>query len=452
MNVDSLIKNLVAYATAHLHLDELDEIYARNRLIELFGLTDYNPDSEVDIDAIYELASPDLIVEPMLSYAIEKGLIPAEKADTLYSKIMDIVSLKPSEVTEMFEMIRKKSSPKAFDWLYDYGVKVGEIDPLFDKTERWEAKATQHKIEVMIDRYSEPDNSPKNAYPSCRFCKENEGFVGKNTLRTIPLDISDGKWFFRYSPRPCLIQQGYVISDEHAPIKPTAEILTDMATFVNSYNPMFYIATASGNHGHFVTGFKSTPLFKSPILKTIKSKQYPYMSVSIPDWYVNVVRVSHTNKEKTVECAEKLITAWLSSANDRSVYVICRKIEQEYSFEIFAMSSNAVPKAAHSNIKSGELDISDCLGLFTLPSRISGQLEKLEGILAGKTPNEPLTGDMKVHQKMLDKLLKEGGDNVSPLEARLNLHDEINAIAEKALNDSKVVSDEEFATFVQNTL
>ena len=129
------VESLLYYAQAHLLLDDLDVIWARNLLLDELKLHDY-VQYEVDYDAIEALDRPDTVLEPLVSYAVDNGIITDDKREYFAGKLMNIVCKRPAEITDIFNDLHRKSAVKAFDWLYDYGIKsdcaiapVGDIVP-----------------------------------------------------------------------------------------------------------------------------------------------------------------------------------------------------------------------------------------------------------------------------------------------------------------------------------
>ena len=113
------IESLLYYAQAHLLLDDLDVMYVRNRILDELKLTEYE-EYEVDYEAIDALTAPDAVLNPIVNYAVETGIITEADREYFGDKIMALVMLRPSEVADMFDSLKNKSSKKAFDWLYDY--------------------------------------------------------------------------------------------------------------------------------------------------------------------------------------------------------------------------------------------------------------------------------------------------------------------------------------------
>ena len=75
------------------------------------------------------------------------------------------------------------------------------------------------------------------------------------------------------------------------------------------------------------------------------------------------------------------------------------------------------------------------MGYFVLPTKLSEQLKQVQLYLDGTMPfdaaNMPAT--IKPFAKMIERMLGEQGGTVSKLEAKLNVHDEIDAACEKIL-------------------
>ena len=94
MIIDASIERLLQYAQSHLLLDDLDVVYKRNVLLDLLGLKEYTV-YEVEYDAIDAMETPDEVLSPIISYALEKGIIQPGQEEYFGNKVMDIVSLTP---------------------------------------------------------------------------------------------------------------------------------------------------------------------------------------------------------------------------------------------------------------------------------------------------------------------------------------------------------------------
>ena len=79
------IEGLLYYAQAHLLLDDLDVVYVRNRILDELKLTDYE-EYEVDYEAIEAMTAPDEVLNPIVNYAVENGIIQGMTETTLVPK------------------------------------------------------------------------------------------------------------------------------------------------------------------------------------------------------------------------------------------------------------------------------------------------------------------------------------------------------------------------------
>jgi len=101
----SNIKNLINYAYEYLDLHQDDELYVRNRLLEACFMEEYNEDDLKLVD-VKNLDYPDSIINPILDDLILSGKIKEEQREYQLCKIMDIISLKPSEMEAKFRSFK----------------------------------------------------------------------------------------------------------------------------------------------------------------------------------------------------------------------------------------------------------------------------------------------------------------------------------------------------------
>ncbi len=94
------IKKLVAYGLLTGLIEKEDEIYATNRLLELFGMDELEDGDDVSM-TVEELEP---VLKELLDYACEKGLIEDSIVyrDLFDTKIMGLLTPRPSEVIRTF--------------------------------------------------------------------------------------------------------------------------------------------------------------------------------------------------------------------------------------------------------------------------------------------------------------------------------------------------------------
>lgn len=144
MNIYFNIEKLITYAKIHLLLDEANEIYVRNAIMQKLNLSEYE-DCEIDEEEIEEYENPYGILDELFAYAVQNDIVSADKRQLFDAEIMDIVSLRPGEMEDMFESLSKNQA-KALEWVCDYAVKNGSSKVDFN---RWENKGDKN-IEVVF--------------------------------------------------------------------------------------------------------------------------------------------------------------------------------------------------------------------------------------------------------------------------------------------------------------
>ena len=114
---NALVANLVEYAKKKLYLGKYDAVYALNQLIAEFGFASpASPD-----DDIGELQTD--ILDPLVGYAIERGLTAPEDALLYETKIMGYVTPAPGEVISRFDDIASSAgAEKATKYLNEISV------------------------------------------------------------------------------------------------------------------------------------------------------------------------------------------------------------------------------------------------------------------------------------------------------------------------------------------
>ncbi|MDR0425860.1 MAG: UDP-glucose--hexose-1-phosphate uridylyltransferase [Clostridiales bacterium] len=489
MIIYSHIENLLTYAKAHLFLDELDVVYVRNRLLTDLKLTGYT-EYEVDCDAIEEMTNPDAVLTPIVEYAVAEGVIKEDAREAFATHVMDAVSIRPSEVADIFSGLHGRSPQKAFDWLYDYAVKNDYVkQSRIAKNKHWDAKGTKGKLEVTIN-LSKPEKNnadiaaakktKEERYPACDICVENEGYCGhgmcRQNLRTIPLTLGGEEWFWQFSPYSYFNQHGIAVNLSHTPMKVNGDTVRKLLDFVD-FAPAYFIGCNAAlpiiggsilTHDHFQGGMKQLPMHKAPILTKLKCAEYPYVDTGIVDWYNSVVRLCGANKELMIEYASKIIAAWetytdesigilaKTSEQHNGVTPVARKLDDKYVMDLIFRNNrtseefpdgiyHAHPEYHH--IKREAIGLIEAMGLFILPGRLDGHLKEIEKYLTKevKYSKPALPDEMKIYAPMIEKLTKEA-PKCSAIEAQLNIKDEINRICEGILDNTAVFKKDEAGT------
>lgn len=481
--LENEIKNLINYAKYHLNLNENDEIYIRNRLLETLHEEEFEEeliDSRSLID-VTTLTCPDVVIKPLIDAAIKQKIIIDSEREFFLCKLLDIVSLRPSEVIEQFNNHYQKAPLDAFQWLEKYNIANDYIKSTdIARNVRWTAENTAGKLVITIN-LSKPEKShsevKKNIttvtkYPKCVICPENEGYVGGRTtrqnLRGIPITLKGEKWFWQFSPYAYFNQHGIAINYRHTPMAINSETTTKLLDFVD-YNPSYFIGCNAAlpiiggsilSHDHFQGGLEKMPMhYAQPRYRYIV-KEFPDVQVSILEWYNSVIQLKSVNRDSIDKLARKIISSWKkyddyengiiarTEAQHNSITLIVRKDKEQYIVDMILRNNRTTDEYpeglfhAHQeyyNVKSEAIGLIEAMGLFILPARLKRQMVEINNYLCGMPYDSSLlTEDMQIHQEMIERLINLFGSNNNEEKAELIIKDEIARVCECILDNTAV--------------
>ena len=108
------IKALVEYGVRTGLIEAEDMIYTRNRLLEAFCEEDY---ADEEAEQSENLA---LLLDGLCDEAVKRGIIEdgATSRDLFDTKLMGLLTPRPSDVNRTFRALYKESPEKATDWFY----------------------------------------------------------------------------------------------------------------------------------------------------------------------------------------------------------------------------------------------------------------------------------------------------------------------------------------------
>lgn len=441
MTIHSYVEALLKYAEEFLLLDSLDESYIRERAYSLLNLGYPDEEMTVDVEDLEEMASPALIVNKIMNYALESGIVSAEETELFKARLMDCFVKRPSEIQEIFTSIAAKNAGKAVSWIQDYNVKSGFTS---EPIKRWEARSTKGKLEVSF-------LPQKSKAEVCKFCHDIEGHGIYRNLRVAPLEIDGTETYYIPSKYPKFNGQGYLALAEHKPLALNEKTLGLMVKFLAStagHFVAFKPCDCQKKHGHLVVGEKLLPIMKAEGLTQLKNKEYPYITLWLVDWYVPTIRMSSSTPDKLIEFALKTISAWNLPCG-----VAMRKHDNIYVLDLI-LTGNKEVKAKNAGLIRGKLDFAAFMGAFALDNEIYEDALKIEKLLT-KELNLKTAGNLDHLEQMIQKLMKEVGTaKLSPIEAALDVKEIINHTLEEALKDVAVfpVGSEELLVMIEQML
>ncbi len=447
MKIEIYIDSLVSYAMNTGLTQPEDHNVLVNRLLDILRLDSYEPSTEPLTEDLEE------ILKGILDYACQQGICQDDitSRDIFDTRIMGAVTPMPREIIKTFREKYAISPEAATDWYYQLS---GDTDYIrryrVKKDMRWVYKSNYGPIDISIN-LSKPEkdpkaiaaakNAPQSGYPKCQLCRENEGYAGRMNHparanhRIIPITIDGKDWCLQYSPYVYYNEHCIVFNSEHIPMvidKSAFKKLLDFVTlfphyFVGSNADLPIVGGSILSHEHFQGGHYTFAMEKAPIEKEISFKGFEDVSAGIVKWPMSVIRLNSTDKEKLVDLADKILSAW-RGYSDESVGVIAfdgephntitpiaRRRSDSYELDLVLRCNITTeehplgvfhPHADKHHIKKENIGLIEVMGLAILPSRLKTELAALEeAILAGRD----ITGDeaLAKHVNWVDSLKKQ---------------------------------------------
>ncbi|ALS26528.1 galactose-1-phosphate uridylyltransferase [Paenibacillus sp. 32O-W] len=468
-----LIERLVRFARQRGMTEPLDEPYARNALLHLFGF-DVPYEGELPEE---RLDSPLPLLEPLLDYGYSIGLIPDNTTtyrDLLDARIMGLLMPRPSETAAAF---RRRAETEglmaATDAFYRLNIDANYIRmDRIRKNEYWLHETPYGKLEITIN-LSKPEKDPKeiamlkslppSRYPKCLLCADNVGYAGRadhparQNLRVLPVTLGGEQWFFQYSPYVYYNEHSIVFHSEHVPMQISSATFERLLDFVEQF-PHYFIGSNADlpivggsilNHDHFQAGRHTFPMEEAPVEALFAHPDLPDVRYGIVKWPMSVVRVAGTNREQALEAASRLLDAWRGYSDaeaDILAYterngartphntitpIVRLRDNGEYEIDLVLRNNRTSeehpdgifhPHRELHHVKKENIGLIEVMGLAVLPGRLKSQLEQIAAYLSGSAVwNESEVRDaahpLHAHADWIAALVAEWGTALSPEEA-----------------------------------
>jgi UDPglucose--hexose-1-phosphate uridylyltransferase len=480
LNIYKEIKRLINYGLDKGLIQKEDELYVRNRLLEVLKLDDYE-DVEADAE---NLENPQPILDKILDYAYEKGILAENTItfrDLLDTRIMDCLMPRPSEVIRKFYSDYDKSPVMATDNYYSMSIASNYIRT--ERTNRnatWKVDTAFGKLDITIN-LSKPEKDPAaiaaakhmkaTAYPKCLLCKENEGFAGtlnhpaRNNHRIIPVTLCGEEWFFQYSPYVYYNEHSIVLKGSHEPMRITKATFDRLLEFVEKF-PHYFMGSNADlpivggsilSHDHFQGGRYKFAMETAPVLKEVRFKSHEDVEACIVKWPLSVIRIRSGDREKLSMLGGKILDAW-RNYSDESVDIIASTKGEPHNtitpiarfskgkFELdLVLRNNRTSKEhplgifhPHSDvhhIKKENIGLIEVMGLAVLPARLVNELELLKACLKGASSIEKHQ-ELTQHRHWFLQLKEKYGIIEADLDTVLKF--EVGKVFERVLMDAGV--------------
>ena len=426
MSILDNINRLAAYGLKTGLIQKEDLIYVKNQMLAALNLEGFESQQQAEeIPAVEESELED-ILKNILDYAVENKLTVSDGTaarDLFDSKLMAIMTDRPSNIIRQFYDLLKTSPESATTWFYKFSQDTDYIRRYrICRDVKWPSKTAYGDMVITIN-LSKPEKDPrdiaaaKNAktisYPSCLLCKENEGYAGRlnhparNNHRIIPLELAGEQWFFQYSPYVYYNEHCIVFNKSHTPMqisRKTFERLLDFVTMFPHYilgsNADLPIVGGSIlTHDHFQGGAYDFPMAKAPLLKEIKIKGFEDVQAGIVKWPMSVLRIKSADKKRIADLSEHVLQSWRNytdeqafifaqtdGENHNTLNPIARRRGEFYEMDLVLRNNITTPEHPlgvyhpHTelhHIKKENIGLIEVMGLAILPGRLKIEFKTL---------------------------------------------------------------------------
>ena len=402
-----------------------DRVWAVNALLAALGLDGYAPDGSTAANG--EALSA--ILARILDDAVRRGVIEDSitARDLLDTKLMGVLTPRPSQVIARFDTLYKTSPRAATDWYYQFSGDTNYIRrDRIARDMRWTAETEYGEMEISIN-LSKPEKDPKaiaaagraksSGYPKCQLCREAEGYAGRidyparENHRLIPLTLGGEDWFLQYSPYVYYNEHCIVLCAQHRPMKiDTAafERLMDFITlfphyFVGSNADLPIVGGSILSHDHFQGGNFSFPMARAGIEERFSVPGYEDVDCGVVAWPMSVIRLTSPDRARVTALAGHILSCWRGYTDadafifaetggeaHNTITPIARMSGGQYQLDLVLRNNITTeeyplgvfhPHPELHHIKKENIGLIEVMGLAVLPRRLKAELAALEKCL-----------------------------------------------------------------------
>jgi UDPglucose--hexose-1-phosphate uridylyltransferase len=410
-----------------------DEVYARNRVLALLKIEDYQQDQtpcpgDLDIPALLEV---------LTEYAVEKEIVEDmfDKKEIFSADVMDCFIARPSDINKEF-FHRYESDPKeATDYFYQLSQDSNYIQTKRIKQNISYKAATEYgELDITIN-LSKPEKDPKqiamerampkkeNKYPQCLLCVENEGYAGRighparANHRMIRLNIGDEDWMLQYSPYVYYNEHCIVLSKEHRPMEISKSGFERLLEFVHQFPHYFAGSNADLpivggsilSHDHYQGGRYDFAMAKAESEYRFTLESFTGVEASVVKWPMSVIRLSSSEMAPLADAADEILSRWKEYSDPEvgihaysgdtrhnTITPIARMRNGKYELDLVLRNNRTNdehpmgifhPHADVHHIKKENIGLIEVMGLAVLPARLKTELQEVEKALLGNGHN-----------------------------------------------------------------
>ncbi|MBR4514783.1 MAG: UDP-glucose--hexose-1-phosphate uridylyltransferase [Lachnospiraceae bacterium] len=436
--ISGLIQELIEYGKVTNLVDKEDEVYVRNRLLELFDEQEFDESAlETDI----EVRELHLILEDMLEFAYKKGLIPEDtitEKDLFDTKIMGLITPAPSVVRAKFREHYMMGAKEATDFYYDFSRATNYIrTDRIKKDEKWNSPTEFGDLDITIN-LSKPEKDPrdiakagqakKSGYPSCLLCRENEGYAGhfshpaRQNHRIIPITLCGEKYNLQYSPYVYYNEHCIIFNDKHVPMKIDKDAFDKLLDFVRQFP--HYTAGSNADlpivggsilsHDHFQGGNYEFPMVRAPYEREFTVSGFEDVHAGVIRWPLSTIRLQAGDPARLSELSDRILKAWRGYTDEdafilaetdgvphNTITPIARMRGDLYEIDLVLRNNITTdehpmgeyhPHPEYHHIKKENIGLIEVMGLAVLPARLKSEMAELESLMLSG-------GDLKANEK-----------------------------------------------------
>ena len=424
--IHQYIADLAGYALQTGLMEEADFTWAVNSLCQALDLDTWEERTPRERPLEETLAG-------ILDWAEAQGRIDGGVTgrDLLDTKLMGILTPRPSRVIREFEARYAQSPETATDWYYQFSQDTDYIRRYrIKKDVKWVAPTPYGDLDITIN-LSKPEKDPKaiaaaklapqSGYPKCQLCRENEGYMGRvnhparQNHRILPITINHEDWFFQYSPYVYYNEHCIVFNGQHVPMKIDRATFRKQLDFIRQF-PHYFVGSNADlpivggsilSHDHFQGGRYTFAMEKAPVEQAVSFPGFADVEAGIVKWPMSVIRLRCEDDARLVDLADKILKAWRGYTDEaafifaetdgephNTITPIARMRDGRYELDLVLRNNLTTeeyplgvyhPHQELHHIKKENIGLIEVMGLAVLPARLKGELALLaEALVAGR--------------------------------------------------------------------
>lgn len=483
------IEGLVQKATETKMIEQRDQRYVRNRVLDLLEI-DALPTS---VKQIADDSIP-AILKRIIAYAVNNQIIEDvfDAKEILAADIMNCFIYHPSIINHLFHKKYEQSPKAATTYFYDLSKNSNYIQmDRIKKNIQYKTNTKHGNLDITINM-SKPEKDPEQLkrereqkqdihYPRCVLCIENEGYAGRTGYparanhRVIQIPLLGENWYFQYSPYVYYREHSILISEKHRDMKINKDTFARLLAFIEKF-PHYFIGSNADlpivggsilSHDHYQAGRYDFPMTFAKNAISFALHSFPNVTAGILEWPLTTIRLQSKDVAQLMEAAEHVRETW-QQYSDNSAHIhaysgdtphntitpIARMRDETFELDLVLRNNRTNsthplgifhPHADVHHIKKENIGLIEVMGLAVLPARLKDELAEIKKFLLQQENDIAL-----YHQAWAQQIYQEH-ENVSETEVDHVMQKEVGKKFAKGLEDAGVFKDQQVCErFIQS--